>query len=618
MNANNFTLCFWLLIVGLVSACSSGSDTSEPVNTPANAPNNEPGNAQETVEADSLSNDDPVIASTQQTDEESVVVQVESDPAESAPDPSNPELPDPELPDNSETVESVVQDANTDSQRELTVANNQSVTFGTAKLLVDLVPNGGSYPAKFHLSGDRLYFSTVDTDPRFANCAYHWKDLDDDDKSIQFNLVTAHPETGVVAMNRKIMTLGDFAEEPNYACAGYNGTIMQVYAQTWITPPSATGEQQFILHFDHPSLGPDRLWKTDGNAANTSLLANGQVEERLIFEGDKVFIVSPDGLSVSDTLTGNRRLLFESDDDYFFSDIKQIERSSARQATFEIRVGQNRYQIWTYDLDTDVWEKKFNIKPDESIYRHDETLMVEGETLLSRGDYAADGFYMTTLGISGNYGDVTSFENITGPAPLASNSNLSDGNTSFNESNKYRLSYSTIDSSVEPRVTSIWSYSDAQIEKLFSIPDSALANRQVITGYGGLIYVTGTKQTGSGSEYRLSLELWSYNPQTEQLVELSGDDWSAVIYAHSTLDDGYVFRYLNTPDGLLFVNLQQNTGRELWYTDGTSEGTRLLADINPGPGDSDPRNFYYGGDAIYFSANDGVHDREPWMIPISR
>ncbi len=600
MSANTFTLCFGLLAVGLVSACGSGSETTTPIN------------AQEIIEPDSVSNDESANGSTEQTGQESGVVQVES-----APDQSDPNETNSGESSNGETVENVVQDANTDSQSELTVANTRSVSFGTAKLLVDLVPNGGSYPAKFHRSGDNLYFSTVDTDPRFANCSFHWANLNDSHKSVGFNLVAVHHETGVVAMNKKIMTLGDFAEEPNDTCAGFNGTIMDVYKQSWITPLSATGEQQFLLHFSHTALGPNQVWKTDGSEPNTSLLATGQVAEQLILKGNKVFIVNHDGLFVSDSLSGERRKLFESDGPFFFSDVKHIVRSSERQATFEIRVGLNRFQIWTYDLDTDEWEKKFNIKPDDNIYVHYETLMVDGQTLLSLGGNVTEN-RETSVGISSNYGDVTSFEIITDSAPAISNSDLSDGSTFYNEGNKYRLNYSTTDFSVEPPVTSISSYHAEQIETLFSIPEANVLNRKIITGHNGLIYVSGTKVRGINSDYRESLELWSYNPQTEQLVELSGDDWYAIILNHPTLDDGFTFRFLNTPDGLIFVNLQEDTGRELWFTDGTLEGTRQLADINPGPGDSDPRNFYYSGDAIYFSANDGTHDREPWMIEISR
>jgi ELWxxDGT repeat protein len=56
-------------------------------------------------------------------------------------------------------------------------------------------------------------------------------------------------------------------------------------------------------------------------------------------------------------------------------------------------------------------------------------------------------------------------------------------------------------------------------------------------------------------------------------------------------------------------------GIELWVSDGTTAGTRLLKDINPGPAPSISSSF--SGDLefngwIYFSANDGVHGNELW------
>jgi large repetitive protein len=55
------------------------------------------------------------------------------------------------------------------------------------------------------------------------------------------------------------------------------------------------------------------------------------------------------------------------------------------------------------------------------------------------------------------------------------------------------------------------------------------------------------------------------------------------------------------------------TGRELWRTDGTANGTRLVRDIWPGSDGSDPLYFRKLGNNIYFSAHDGVHDRELWV-----
>ena len=62
-----------------------------------------------------------------------------------------------------------------------------------------------------------------------------------------------------------------------------------------------------------------------------------------------------------------------------------------------------------------------------------------------------------------------------------------------------------------------------------------------------------------------------------------------------------------------------HTGRELWVSDGTREGTRLLKDINPGVDDdgralsSNPQHFLsLGNGYVVFTADDGVHGREVW------
>ena len=59
-------------------------------------------------------------------------------------------------------------------------------------------------------------------------------------------------------------------------------------------------------------------------------------------------------------------------------------------------------------------------------------------------------------------------------------------------------------------------------------------------------------------------------------------------------------------------------GSELWTSDGTSEGTALVADIRPGPLGSSPGHsilpggLVAAGAALYFAADDGVHGIELW------
>lgn len=53
-------------------------------------------------------------------------------------------------------------------------------------------------------------------------------------------------------------------------------------------------------------------------------------------------------------------------------------------------------------------------------------------------------------------------------------------------------------------------------------------------------------------------------------------------------------------------------GRELWVTDGTEAGTRMLKDIHPGARSSSSDNLVVMNGKVYFPASDGVHGREVW------
>jgi len=53
-------------------------------------------------------------------------------------------------------------------------------------------------------------------------------------------------------------------------------------------------------------------------------------------------------------------------------------------------------------------------------------------------------------------------------------------------------------------------------------------------------------------------------------------------------------------------------GRELWISDGTTAGTRMVKDINPGAADSEPFNFTEFNGAVFFSAQDAAAGRELW------
>jgi ELWxxDGT repeat protein len=72
--------------------------------------------------------------------------------------------------------------------------------------------------------------------------------------------------------------------------------------------------------------------------------------------------------------------------------------------------------------------------------------------------------------------------------------------------------------------------------------------------------------------------------------------------------------YSMTPyrDGLLFSGDHDRYGEELWFTDGTTGGTRLVRDINPGLADAEPYHLTVFDGLVWFEANDGRHGNELW------
>lgn len=66
-------------------------------------------------------------------------------------------------------------------------------------------------------------------------------------------------------------------------------------------------------------------------------------------------------------------------------------------------------------------------------------------------------------------------------------------------------------------------------------------------------------------------------------------------------------------DRVFFSANDGEHGRELWVTDGTADGTRLVKDMRPGATGSQPDTLTRVGSRVYFNANDGSHGRELWV-----
>jgi ELWxxDGT repeat protein len=109
-------------------------------------------------------------------------------------------------------------------------------------------------------------------------------------------------------------------------------------------------------------------------------------------------------------------------------------------------------------------------------------------------------------------------------------------------------------------------------------------------------------------------------------------------YTRSTVTDSSSPSYLTNVNGELFFAANDGaSGTELWQSDGTATGTTLVQDLNPGigsfggvsyvgpyggkeyvsvvlPNSSVPNGLTNVNGMLYFSANDGVDGREPWVL----
>ena len=81
--------------------------------------------------------------------------------------------------------------------------------------------------------------------------------------------------------------------------------------------------------------------------------------------------------------------------------------------------------------------------------------------------------------------------------------------------------------------------------------------------------------------------------------------------------DGSVLFPLPARGHVLYAATDGASGRELWISNGTALGTRLLQDIRPGAASSNPAGFTAVGDLVFFTADDGVNGRELWFLDTS-
>ncbi|PWG04603.1 hypothetical protein DIS07_11705 [Polaribacter aquimarinus] len=85
---------------------------------------------------------------------------------------------------------------------------------------------------------------------------------------------------------------------------------------------------------------------------------------------------------------------------------------------------------------------------------------------------------------------------------------------------------------------------------------------------------------------------------------------------HPEFDDNNIENIVDLNGKAIFTASDKNWyGKELWISDGTEAGTMLLKDINEqGTNSSSPQNYFAFGNKVLFSADNGENGRELWVL----
>ena len=109
-------------------------------------------------------------------------------------------------------------------------------------------------------------------------------------------------------------------------------------------------------------------------------------------------------------------------------------------------------------------------------------------------------------------------------------------------------------------------------------------------------------------------ELWMHNTQTNQTFLIKDINKRPLA---SSIDKNFNEPFLSIGDSIIFAADDGIHGNELWFSDGTPEGTQLIADLNPGKSGSNPENLILVNDVVYFNAETAELGRELYRLSIA-
>ncbi len=136
--------------------------------------------------------------------------------------------------------------------------------------------------------------------------------------------------------------------------------------------------------------------------------------------------------------------------------------------------------------------------------------------------------------------------------------------------------------------TQLWQYDGSNLSEI-KVGTYASPNPYGLTALGSILYFGASNGTGS--------MLWSVDTTSAILQQVNLETSLASSWSGGFTQWGTNV-YFSASDGL--------AGDELWVTDGTTNGTTRVSDLNPGSASSFPYDLTVMGSNLYFGADDGI------------
>lgn len=146
---------------------------------------------------------------------------------------------------------------------------------------------------------------------------------------------------------------------------------------------------------------------------------------------------------------------------------------------------------------------------------------------------------------------------------------------------------------------------DGTVNGTHLVYDVNQANAVRASGSPGWLTRVGSRVVMAATEAQTGTELWvsdGTTAGTSLLMDIDPGVSSSDPNSFTTLGDK-----------VIFIARSASTGTELWVTDGTLAGTHVLKDIYPGTGSSSPTQFAVSGGKLFFSAIGSTIGAELWV-----